>query len=167
MSFKEIALSELSFNPFDEISKGWYLITSGDTNNYNTMTASWGTMGVFWSKPVVNSFVRPQRYTFEFMEKNDIFTLSFFDEKYRSSLNYCGSHSGRDVDKAKECNLTPIAFEDATAFEEAELVFVCKKLYSYDIKPEQMIDQTIESFYPTHDYHRCYFGEILKVFSSL
>lgn len=165
MNLHPIELSDLKFNPFDKIGKEWYLITSGDLSDYNTMTASWGTMGIFWGKPVVNSFVRPQRHTYGYMEKNDLFTISFYDETYRSALQYCGTKSGRDVDKAKECNLTPVDFDGTVAFDEASLVFVCKKLYYYDLTPEQMIDPFIDKWYD-NDYHRCYFAEILKVYSK-
>lgn len=166
MNLHPIDIKELSFNPFEKIDKGWFLITSGDLTDYNTMTASWGTMGIFWGKPVVNAFVRPQRYTYEYVEKNELFTISFYDEEYRSALQYCGTHSGRDVDKAKECNLTPIELDGSVAFDEASLVFVCKKLYYYDLTPEQMIDMSIDKWYAAKDYHRCYFGEILKVFGK-
>ncbi len=165
---KEIPISNLTFNPFDKIGKEWYLITSGDQAKYNMMTASWGTMGIFWGKPVVNSFIRPQRYTFEFIEQNDLFTISFFEESYRETLQFCGSHSGRDVDKAQACHFTPTFLDGTTAFEEANLVLICKKLYAYDIKPEEMLDApAIEKWYPQKDYHRCYFAEILKVYSKV
>lgn len=172
--FREISPKDLMenpqslvFNPFEKIGKEWYLITGGSPEHYNTMTASWGTMGVFWSKPVVNSFIRPQRYTYEFVEQNDLFTLSFFSgEAYRKALNFCGSHSGRDVDKAKECGLTPIAACGSTAFAEADLILVCKKLYWYDLTPDQMIDKSIDEFYLKKDYHRCYFGEIVACYSK-
>lgn len=166
MALHPIELSELNFNPFDKIGKEWYLITAGNLQHYNTMTASWGTMGVFWGKPVVNSFIRPQRYTLKFVEENDLFTLSFYDENYREALQYCGSHSGKDVDKAKECGLTPIQLDGTVAFEEASLVLVCKKLYVYDLKPEEMIDKNIEKWYPEKDYHRCFFAEIVKAYQK-
>jgi flavin reductase (DIM6/NTAB) family NADH-FMN oxidoreductase RutF len=166
MSLHEISISDLQFNPFDKIGKEWYLVTSGDISHYNTMTASWGTLGEFWGKPVVNTFIRPQRYTFEFIEQNDLYTISFFSPEHKPALSYCGSHSGRDVDKAKETGLTPIALDGTTAFEEAELVFVCKKLYKYVLKPEEMIDKTIDKWYEAHDYHHCYFAEILKVYQK-
>lgn len=158
--------SALSVNPFEMIGKQWYLITGGTMDHYNTMTASWGTMGVLWRKPVVNSFIRPQRYTFEFVEAGELFTLSFFDEGYRAALNFCGSHSGRDYDKAKECGLTAQEFDGAVGFAEAQTVFVCRKIYSYDIKPEGMIDKEIEKLYPEHDYHRGYFAEIVGVYQK-
>ena len=166
MALHPIELSELKFNPFDKIGKEWYLITAGNLEHYNTMTASWGTMGIFWGKPVVNSFLRPQRYTLEFVEQNDLFTISFYGEEYRKALQYCGAHSGREVDKAKECGLTPVELDSTVAFEEAALVLVCRKLYVYDLKPEEMIDKSIEKWYPEKDYHRCFFAEIVKVYQQ-
>ena len=157
--------SVLKVNPFELIGKEWYLITGGNMEHYNTMTASWGTMGIFWGKPVVNSFIRPQRYTFEFLEQGELFTLSFFrGETYRPALNFCGSHSGRDFDKAKECGLTARDFDGAVGFEEADMVLVCRKMYAYDIKPEEMIDKGIEKWYPEHDYHHCYFAEVQSAY---
>lgn len=166
MNLKEIQISELSFNPFDRIGKDWYLITSGNQDSYNTMTASWGTMGFFWGKPVVNCYIRPQRYTYEFIEKNDLFTISFFDESQRAALQYCGSHSGREVDKAKATGLTPVFLEGTTAFQEANLIFVCKKLYRYKIKPEEMLTEELKKWYPNQDYHHCYYAEIVKAYRA-
>lgn len=109
MSFKEVSVSDLSFNPFTKIGKEWMLITSGDENKWNTMTASWGFVGVMWNKNVIETVIRPTRYTIEFVEKNDLFTVSFFDEEYRKALQFCGAHSGRDCDKAKETGLNPFS----------------------------------------------------------
>lgn len=164
---KEISIDELSFNPFDKIGKDWFLITSGDINNYNTMTASWGMMGYIWGTPIINCFVRPQRYTFDFIEKNDLFTISFFDEDRKDVLSFCGSKSGRDYDKAKETGITAIDIDSTVSFSEANLVFVCKKLYSQDIKEENFLDtECIDRWYPNKDYHRSYIGKIIKVYSK-
>lgn len=134
MEFIKTDIYGESFNPFKLIGKHWFLLTSGDNRENNTMTASWGQAGVLWNKPVFSAYVRTSRKTFELMEKNEYFTASFFDEKYRSALSYCGSHSGRDVDKAKETGLTPIEIEGVAAFEEAEMVLVCRKLYTSEMQ---------------------------------
>ena len=104
---KKIAPKDIDKNVIKLIGQDWMLVTAGDQEKFNMMTASWGSMGYLWNKPVVMVFVRPQRYTFEFTEKKDEFTLSFFDEKYRHALNVCGSVSGRDVNKVQESGLTP------------------------------------------------------------
>lgn len=164
--FHEINPKQISENMFQLIGDDWYLLTSGDKNGYNTMTASWGTAGILWGKPVAVSYVRPQRYTYEFMEKNDCYTLSFFDDAYRPALNFCGSKSGRDYDKAKETGLTPCFVDGTVCFQEAKLVLVCKKMYSQDLDPSRFLVPEIEKNYANRDYHRMYIGEILKVYSK-
>ena len=136
MAFKEVKIEELSFNPFTKISKEWMLITAGDEEKHNTMTASWGGVGIMWGMNVATAYIRPQRYTKEFVDAEDMFTLSFFKEDYRKALNLCGSKSGRDCDKDKEAGLTPYYTDGTTAYEEADLIFVCRKLYAQEMKPE-------------------------------
>lgn len=162
--FKEISTSELNKNAFDMIDKEWFLLTAGNEEKFNTMTCSWGTVGELWSKRVAISFVRKTRYTFEFTENNEYFTMSFFGKECREALGICGSKSGRDIDKVKETGLTPVFDEAAPYFKEAETVFVCRKLYSDFIKPEQFCDETLDGkIYGLKDYHKFYVGEILKV----
>ena len=162
-NWKLISPKELSENPFRLLSESWALLTAGDAvSAYNTMTVSWGGVGVLWNKNVATVYVRPQRHTFGFMEKSGHFTLSFFGEEYKKALSFCGSKSGRDYDKAKECGLTPISVEDGVAFEEAKLILACRKLYWNDILPENFCDTAIDGAnYPAKDYHRMYIGEIL------
>ena len=94
MAFQEVDIQTLSFNPFDKIGRQWMLITAGDSMKSNTMTASWGGVGIMWGKPVVTAYIRPQRYTKEFVDGNDRFTISFLPEDKREALNICGSVSG-------------------------------------------------------------------------
>ncbi len=166
MQKKLIDVKQITDNPFSLIGKDWMLVTSGPADAYNTMTASWGGVGILWNKPVATIYIRPQRYTYEFLEKNDRFTLSFFTEQYRDALKFCGSKSGRDYDKAKETGLTPVGEEDITYFDEARLVLVCKKLYFDDIKPAHFYTPELEANYPNKDYHRLYIAEIQKVLAS-
>lgn len=163
-NFKCISPKELTNNAFKLIGDDWTLITSGNETSYNTMTASWGGVGVLWNKNVVHIYIRPQRYTYEFVEKNNYFTLSFFDtnnEAYKKALTFCGKNSGRDYDKAKECGITPIKAGESIAFDEAKLILVCKKLYHSDLDPANFYDETIENNY-NGDYHRMYIGEIVE-----
>ena len=160
---KEITLNELSFNPWDKIGKDWFLLTSGDESGYNTMTASWGFMGFMWRKSVFTTVVRPTRYTYEFMEKNDLFTVSFFDEKYRPALSFCGSYSGRDVDKAQKTGLDPLFIDGTTAFEQAETVLVCKKIYAQDMDVSCLAEE-IKPINGNDPIHKQYIGEILRVY---
>lgn len=165
MSLMRIKLEEIEMNPFTAINKGWMLITAGNENLYNTMTASWGSLGELWGYYTGTIHVRPQRYTKKFVDENEYYSLSFFTEKYRSALSFCGSKSGRDYDKAKECGLTPVFTSEAPYFQEASLVFICKKLYKQDMTPENFLDASIiEKVYPNADFHTNYIGGIVDAF---
>ncbi|HKL20649.1 MAG TPA: flavin reductase [Tichowtungia sp.] len=165
--FKQISPLELNESPFRLIGKEWMLITAGTIENWNTMTASWGMMGEIWFKPAVFIFLRPQRYTLEFVEKEEIFTLSFFDESYRTALNFCGANSGRDCDKADETGLTPMPTENGSvAFEEARLIVECRKMYFQDLDPAHFLDPAIEKCYPKQDVHRLFAGEVVQALRS-
>jgi len=160
MKFKELEPANLKDNPFKMINDDWMLISAGEENNFNTMTASWGGLGIMWFKNVSFVVVRPTRYTFEFMEKYDRYTLSFFEEEYREALTICGTKSGRDTDKVKEAGLTPVFDNNGVYFQEAKIVMVCKKLYWQDITPDNFLEDFIHEKYPNKDYHRLYIGEI-------
>ena len=166
MAFRKNDISELSFNPFDKIGKQWMLLTGGNKEKFNTMTASWGQLGVLWNKNVLTCYIRPNRYTYEFIEKDDYFTASFLGEKYRNALSFCGSHSGRDYDKAKETGLTPAEIDGCMTFAEAELVLVCRKLYSYDMQESDFLtnDGIPGKFFSSDPYHRAYISEIVGVY---
>lgn len=162
--FKEINIYDIDKNAFQMIGKDWFLICASNGNSSNCMTASWGQMGVLWNKPIFTCVIRPQRYTFEFVEKTDTVSICFFDETYRSALTFCGRNSGRDVDKIAVTGLTPIYENDTVYYEQANLVLICKKIYVSDIKETQFLDQSIcNSAYPDKDYHRSYTLEVLKV----
>jgi flavin reductase (DIM6/NTAB) family NADH-FMN oxidoreductase RutF len=145
----------------------WMLLTAGENapGKFNTMTVSWGGLGVIWNKPLAMVVVRPSRFTYSFMEKHDTFTLSSFPEPYKDKLTLCGSRSGRAIDKVKACGLTPIpsSVVAAPGFDEAELIMECRKMYYDDINPAHFLAPHIESNYGGHDYHRMYFGEIVAL----
>ncbi len=160
---REISAFELNDNIFKTIGKDWTLVTAGTKEKYNTMTASWGSVGIMWNKPTAFTFIRPQRYTYEFLENNEYYTLSVYGEEYRKALTLCGTKSGRDTDKAKETGLTPVFDEKAPYFEQARLVLVCRKMYAQDLNEESIIDESIKGNYKDNDYHRMYVSEIVKV----
>lgn len=163
LNLEKINLDNLEIgNPFELIGNDWMLITAGDKSNFNTMTASWGGLGVLWNKKVSFCFVRPQRFTFEFMEKSDYYSLSFYDSNYKDSLRICGTTSGRDVNKVEKTGFTPCFKEKAPYFEESKLVFICKKVYTQFIDPKCMIDSKLELNYKDKDYHKMYVGEIIE-----
>ena len=174
--FTEKKIREFPGSAIERIDKEWMLITAGnvdgDKGNWNTMTASWGGLGELWARPVAFIFVRPSRYTYGFVNSANLFTLSFFDEKYRSALNLCGEKSGRDMDKASAAGLTPVFFPKdpiagAVAFKEAKDIIVCKKIYTHDIDPGMFLDrESIEKNYNGKNYHRMYIGEILGYFAK-
>lgn len=168
-SFTQIQPAKLNENTIKLIGNDWTLVTSGvlpktpdEHHTWNTMTASWGGMGFLWNKNVAFVFVRPQRYTFEFTQKFDKLTLSFFPETYRRALEFCGTKSGRDYDKAAETGLTAVQTPNGSvAFEQARIILDCTKLYADDIRAERFIDtKVISQQYPKHDFHRMYVCEI-------
>lgn len=161
--FVELDPLELQDNMFRRIGREWMLITAGKPEKFNTMTASWGGVGVLWNTNVTFSFVRPSRYTYGFMEKEKYYTLSFFGADCRRALQFCGSKSGRDVDKVAETGLTPVFDAPAPYFAEAELVLVCRKLYTQDLDTERLLDPALMANYKDGDVHRMYVGEITKV----
>lgn len=164
--FREKDIRDLTLNPFTQIGRQWMLVSAGDKNGFNTMTASWGGLGFMWNKPAAFVFVRPSRYTYEFIERNDMLTLSFFDEKYRDALKICGSKSGRDCDKIAEAKLTPHFTELGNpTFEESREVFECRKMYAQMLTEDSFIDKSaVKTWYPDHSYHKMYVLEILHVY---
>jgi flavin reductase (DIM6/NTAB) family NADH-FMN oxidoreductase RutF len=164
--FKELRAEEIADNPFRLIGKEWMLITAGTKEAFNTMTGAWGGLGVLWERNVCFCVIRPTRYTYEFMENSDLYTLTFLEEQYRDILTYCGSKSGRDVNKVAETGLTPVFDGETIYFAEARLVLECRKIYHQDLNPEHFIDSKIEDFYPLKDYHRMYVGEIIRCLSA-
>lgn len=161
--FTQIDPKQLDFNPFGKIGDCWMLITAGDSEKANTMTASWGGAGVLWNKNVVTCYVRPQRYTKEFIDEKAYFSVSFFPEEYRKQLVYCGRVSGRDEDKIAGSGLTLRHDRPAPYFEEAETALICKKIYVGEIKPEGIVCPEMDAVnYPAKDYHIIYIGEIVE-----
>ena len=163
----KIDIKQLQGNAVSMFDDKWCLITAGNKDSYNTMTASWGAMGELWNKDVCFIFIRPQRYTLEFTEREEYFTLSFFSDEYKKALTFCGRNSGRDCDKAKETGLTPVEIDGSMSFEESETVIVCKKLFYQDINPEGFVDKAIDGVcYPEKDYHRMYVGEVVACYKK-
>ena len=190
MPFIEVSAKDLKTNPFSILYDQWALVSAGGQEpvltssgtgqepvltssgtgqepvlNCNTMTVSWGMMGTMWNKPVVTVFIRPQRYTKKFVDQTDTFTLSFYPKEYKKALGLLGSKSGRDGNKIAESGLTPYFVEDTLAFEEAHTIIVCRKLFGdQTLDAVKFVDRKLEpEFYPEKDFHRIYFGEVVKV----
>lgn len=163
MAFREISVEQLEDNPFTLINKDWMLITAGDAEKHNTMTASWGGVGELWGKYVSTIYIRPQRYTLEFVEREEYYSLCFFGPEYRQALSLCGSKSGRDVDKDAATGLTPCFDQAAPYYEQARLVFLCRKLYRQDMEKSAFLDKGLLEKWYDNDLHRIFIGEIVKV----
>lgn len=162
--FKRLYPRDIANNPFALLDEDWGLVTAGTSEKCNMMTISWGGLGVMWNKPVAYTFIRPQRYTYEFLEEGDRFSICFFDDDYRSALRFCGTKSGRHCDKVKETGLTLAFTRDGTPFfEEAKLVLVCKKMYAQFLNEESVIDQEAVLQHYHNDYHKMYISEIVDV----
>lgn len=165
-AFQKIHPKEASLFPIKEIGTDWMLITARKKDgSVNTMTASWGGVGVLWNKPVAFCFIRPQRYTLEFTEEAEEFSLSFFKEEFKEALTLCGRKSGRDCEKIKEAGLHLLDLDGVPTFGEATKVLKVKKIYKDRIRKEGFLDEAlIKQNYPNEDYHILYVAEILEVF---
>ncbi len=165
MQRNPIDISQLLIKPHHLFHHQWMLLTAGDfkAGDYNAMTIGWGSLGTMWSKPFAFVAVRHSRYTFQFMEKYDSFTLTAFPKEYHDALSLLGTKSGRDGDKIAESGLTPEASKVVAApcFKQAEFVVECQKIYANDLNPAHFLDETIYKHYPNRDFHRIYYGHIL------
>ena len=157
----EIELIQAELLP--RLVNDWALITAGDADDWNTMTIAWGSLGDMWWLPVVDAYVVPTRYTYEFMERHDTFTVSFFPEEYHKDLQLLGSKSGRDGDKVALTQLTPKVVDGAVTFEEADTTFVCQKIYAQPLDPEAIPAFAMEKFYGKMLPHVHYIGQITSV----
>ncbi len=165
---KEVKFSEFNVKAVDLWMNQWLLLTAGSKDDFNMMTVAWGSIGCMWSKPFVQIVVRPQRYTYRYMEKYNTFTLCAFPPEYHKDLKLLGTLSGRDGNKLNKTGLTirPSESIEAPAYNEANLILECKTIYFQDMQPQGFIDKSIINNYPQHDFHRIYFGEILKIFEK-
>lgn len=154
---------DLNINAFSQFDQKWALLTAGSKDDFNTMTISWGGMGTLWSRPVVTVYVKPIRYTYEYMEKNDYFTVSFYPEQYKKALGILGTKSGRDCDKVALSELTPAEVDNSMSFREAECTIVCKKIYSQDLDASQVPADAQEHYYKNEPIHRMYIGEVVEI----
>ena len=162
MAFKEVNIKDLDENFIKLVSDEWMLVAAGNEDNYNMMTASWGYFGEMWGKDAAVTVIRPQRYTKEFIDNEEYFSLSFYGDN-KDIHKICGKKSGRDTDKAKESGLTPVFDNNTVYFEQARLVVICKKIYCQKIEPECFVDKSIIDKWYDDDFHYAYVGEIEKV----
>ena len=164
MSFKEIKPEELQKNPFQMIGKEWLLVTAEKDGKANTMTASWGGMGVMWGKNVVFVFIRDSRFTKEFIDREGRFSLSFPSEEYRKEMKYLGTVSGRDEDKIKEAGVH-VAYHDGVPYiDEGKEILLCRVMSETPITQDEFKDEKIDAaWYADQDYHKMYIAEITDI----
>ncbi len=163
-TFQPLPADMLEFDPFTKIGKEWALLTAGSKAKANTMTISWGGVGVMWGKNVVFVFVRDSRYTKELIDNGEFFSLSFLSEDYRPALNYCGSHSGREGDKFAGAGLTP-AFRHSIPFvDEGNLILLCKKMSATRITEDSfLLPELADKWYKDKDMHTMYIAEVIDI----
>lgn len=163
-TFQPMPADMLEINPFTKFGKEWALLTAGSKSQANTMTISWGGVGVLWGKNVAFVFIRDSRYTKEFVDKGEFFSVTFMDESHRDALNYCGAHSGRDGDKIKEAGLTLAAKHSIPFIDEGNFVLLCKKMAASKLTGDNfLVPEIMEKWYKDKDMHTMYIAEIIDV----
>ncbi len=165
-TFQPFSIEDVEFNPFTKIGKEWALVSAGSKAKSNCMTVSWGGLGVMWRKNCVFIFIRDSRYTKQFLDAGDLFSVSFFDESYRDVLNYCGSHTGEGINKFEEAGLTAAYRHSIPYPDEANFVLLCKKLAAIPMDESTFTEKGLkEKFYSGDEegnIHTMYVGEIIE-----
>lgn len=151
---------------FSQFNDRWALVCAGTAEKHNAMTISWGGMGTLWGKPVVTVYVKPCRYTYQFMNDNEYFTVNFFPEEYRKALTVMGSLSGKYTDKETEAGLKVKDLGEAVTFEEASVTMVCRKIYWQDLDPANMPAEVVKKQYVTEAPHRMFIGEVVEIING-
>lgn len=164
---KRIKAGELDKNVFDMIGKEWLLVAAEKDGRVNAMTASWGGLGIMWGKEVAFVVIRPQRYTKEFVDQNDTFSISVFGEEKRKMMNYMGTVSGRDEDKIGKYELKYSLKDGAPCFEDAKITMTLRKLYAQPLEENCFIDHAlVDRWYEQRDLHTLYVAEILEIIEN-
>lgn len=156
-------LKEFELAPFYNLDKEWALLTVGNKDLFNMMTISWGGFGTLWHKPVVTIYVRKSRYSYEILQNEEYFTVSFYDDDYKKVLGILGSHSGREINKMDEENLTPIFLDKGVAFLESKLTIVAKKIYEQELDINGVPDEYRDDFYKDDEMHMMIIGEVVDI----
>jgi flavin reductase (DIM6/NTAB) family NADH-FMN oxidoreductase RutF len=146
-------------------SRGLLLGAYDANGKANLMAIGWGALGNIWGMPIWTVLVRPSRYTYQCIEHGQGFTVCVPTEAMGMACAVCGSKSGRDIDKVKECGLTARRAEHVMAPDIAEcpIVYQCHVVHSNDVVPARLADEILDGAYMNADYHRIYFGKILAV----
>ena len=153
----------MKIQPFEKFHKEWALVSAGNVEDFNTMTVSWGTMGTLWNKSIVTVFVKPIRYTYNYLNDNEYFTVSFFNEEYKKDLAILGSKSKRDCDKMSLTKLHAKDMDGNIDFEEENCTILCKKIYYQDLDLSQIPEDAVQKYYLEEAPHRMYIGVVVKI----
>ncbi len=163
-AFQPYPMDMLDWNPFKKIGNDWCAITAEKDGKVNTMTASWGGVGVLWGKNVATIYIRDTRYTKEFVDGSDTFSLTFFPESYKSTLSFLGKVSGRDEDKISEARLHIDHYKETPYIDEGNFVIICRKMSATRITEDSFLDPEIkEKWYKDNNMHTMYIGEIIDI----
>lgn len=152
----------MNINPFDKFNKEWALVTVGDKNSFNSMTISWGSMGTLWHKDIITIYIRPDRYTFDFLKNSDTFTISFYDEKYRDILTMFGRCSGRDINKVERSGFNPVFMDDGITYSEANETIVVKKIYMEQLNKDLFSEEILCCYKDDGPAHYMIIGEVIR-----
>ena len=156
-------MESLNLDIFRAFHSDWALLTAGNITNYNTMTISWGGLGTLWGRSVATVYVRPCRHTYEYMENNEYFTISFYADAYKSDLKLLGTMSGRDGDKVAKTALTPVSAGESTTFAQSKLTLLCKKLYAQDLDAASIPEDIRIANYGDAAPHKVYIGQVIEI----
>ena len=145
------SFEEKSYEVFNLFQKQWAVVTAGNMDKFNSCTVSWGSLGTIWTRPgksgsIVTVYLYPTRYTRELMAESDTFTVSFFPTDKKKAMGILGSRSGRDTNKVEKSGLTPVSVGDTVGYEEANLTFVCRKIYQHQLTKED-IAADVQEYY--------------------
>ena len=139
------------------------LVSQGKEGFPNVMAIGWGSLGIIWRRPIFIVLVRPSRYTYKLIEETGEFTVNIVPPKLKEVVQYCGTVSGRDHNKFKEKNLTPLPSKSVKTpiIKECILHFECQVVNKNDLIPSELRKSFVPELYPKGDFHRLYFGDIL------
>lgn len=154
---------KLELDIFSRYEDKWALVCAGDETGWNAMAISWGGLGTLWERPAATVYVKPIRYTWQFLQKNDKFTVIFLPESMKKAVGIMGTHSGRDGDKAALAGLTPVFLDGCVTFAEAETTLVCRKMYTQDMKRDTMPADVIADYYTEEEPHTIFIGEVIEI----
>lgn len=152
----------MNINPFDKFNKEWALVTAGNKDSFNSMTISWGSMGTLWHKDIITIYIRPDRYTFDFLKNSDMFTISFYDEKYRDILTMFGRCSGRDINKVEKSGFNPVFMDDGITYSEANETIILKKIYMEQLNKDLFNEDILSCYKDNGPAHYMIIGEVIR-----